>query len=144
MGDNADATYAYFAGVDAERITDLNTALRDDSVAATILTPSVLADATDNCTQDLTIDRDDCTPDFSNGWFVRMIEGRGEKVLSAALTAANRVYFTSYLPPRSNDASSCGPSEGGGLYYAMTLKKATAVFNFESTDCPATGVAGTW
>lgn len=120
----------------------IGTYTRDDSVAATILTPSTLADVTDNCTQDLSIDRADCTPDFANGWFIRMIEGRGEKVLAAALTAANRVYFTSYLPPRSNEAASCGPSEGGGLFYALGLKQATAVFNYELTDCPATGCTG--
>ena len=34
VGDNADSTYAYFAGVDAERIADFNAALRDDSVQA--------------------------------------------------------------------------------------------------------------
>jgi muramoyltetrapeptide carboxypeptidase len=34
VGENADSTHAYFAGVDAERIADFNAALRDDSVAA--------------------------------------------------------------------------------------------------------------
>ena len=115
---------------------------RDDSDSGTILTPSSLADATDNCTQDLTIDRADCTPEFNNGWLIRMLEGRGEKVLAAALTAANRIYFTSYLPPRSNEATTCGPSEGGGLFYALGLKKATAVFNYYTADCPASGCDG--
>jgi len=115
---------------------------RDDSDTGSVLTPSTLADATDNCTQDLTIDRDDCTPDFSNGWRIRLLEGSGEKVLAAALTAANRIFFTSYLPPASNEATSCGPSEGGGLFYAIGLKKATAVFNYNTTDCPALGCGG--
>jgi type IV pilus assembly protein PilY1 len=112
---------------------------RNDSDAATILTPALLADATNNCTQDLSIDRADCMPDFSNGWLIRLIEGRGEKVLAAALTAANRVFFTSYLPPNSNEAATCGPSEGSGAFYAVGLKKATAVFNYNTADCPATG-----
>jgi type IV pilus assembly protein PilY1 len=112
---------------------------RDDSDPALVLSPSTLADATDNCTQDLSIDRSLCAPDFSNGWFIRMIEGRGEKVLAAPLTAANRIFFTSYLPPRSNEATTCGPTEGGGLFYAVGLKKATAVFNYDTTDCPAGG-----
>lgn len=115
---------------------------RDDSDAGTILTPASLADATDNCTQDLTISRTDCTPDFTSGWFVRMTEGRGEKVLAGALTAANRVYFSSYLPPASNEAATCGPAEGSGLFYAVGLKQGTAVFNYNTADCPSTGCGG--
>jgi muramoyltetrapeptide carboxypeptidase len=34
VGENADSTYAYFAGVDGERIADFNSALRDDSIQA--------------------------------------------------------------------------------------------------------------
>jgi type IV pilus assembly protein PilY1 len=106
---------------------------RDDSDPATILTPASLADATDNCTQDASVGS--CTPDFASGWFIRLLQGRGEKILSAALTAANRIYVSSYLPPRSNDAATCGPSEGSGLFYAVGLKRATAVFNFNTADC---------
>jgi type IV pilus assembly protein PilY1 len=120
----------------------LATYSRDDSVSGEVLTPASLADVTDNCTQDLTILRSSCTPNFQSGWFVRMIEGRGEKVLASALTAANRVYFSSYLPPRSNEAATCGPSEGGGLFYAVGLKQGTAVFNYSLADCPASGCGG--
>ena len=35
-------------------------------------------------------------------------------LLASPLTAANRIYFTTYLPPRSNDSLTCGPSECGG------------------------------
>jgi type IV pilus assembly protein PilY1 len=115
---------------------------RDDSVAGSVLTPSSLADATDNCTQDLSIDRSLCTPNFASGWRLRLREGNGEKVLAGALTAANRVYFTSYLPPRSNEATTCGPSEGGGLFYALTLKKALAVFNYNIADCTSSWCSG--
>lgn len=34
VGENAARTHAYFAGADAERLADLNTALRDDSIQA--------------------------------------------------------------------------------------------------------------
>jgi type IV pilus assembly protein PilY1 len=117
----------------------IGTYSRDDSDPATILTPSSLADATDNCVQDLSIARTDCQLDFSNGWFIRLQEGRGEKLLAGALTAANRVYFSTYLPPASNEATTCGPSEGTGLFYAVGLQQATAVFNYNTADCPAGG-----
>ena len=114
---------------------------RDDTVDGYVpMTPPLLADVTDNCTQDTTIAT--CTPEFSYGWQIRLTEGRGEKVLAAALTAANRIYFSSFLPPRSNEATTCGPSEGGGLFYAVGLKKGTAVFNYNTADCPATGCGG--
>jgi type IV pilus assembly protein PilY1 len=99
-----------------------------------------LADATNNCTQDLVnFARSDCVLDFYNGWFIKLLEGKGEKLLAGALTAANRIYFSTYLPPRSNEATTCGPSEGTGLFYAVGLKQGTAVFNYNSTDCPSTG-----
>lgn len=98
-----------------------------------------LADATNNCVQDASATG--CGTDFSNGWFIRLLEGKGEKLLAGALTAANRVYFSTYLPPRSNEATTCGPSEGSGLFYAVGLRQATAVFNYNNTDCPAGGCA---
>jgi type IV pilus assembly protein PilY1 len=99
-----------------------------------------LADVTANCVQDTTATG--CGTDFSNGWFIRLREGRGEKVLAGALTAANRVYFSTYLPPRSNETTTCGPSEGGGLFYAVGLRQGTAVFNYNTADCSSAGCAG--
>lgn len=103
-----------------------------DSDASQILTPASLADLTDNCLQGGS--SSGCAPDLRNGWRIRLTQGRGEKMLSSPLTAASRVYFTTYLPPRANDSVTCGPGEGGGLYYAVGLKKGTAVFNYNVSD----------
>lgn len=103
---------------------------RTDSDPA--ITPANLADLTDNCLQaGVSLG---CTPDLSSGWRIQLRQGNGEKVLAPALTAAHRIYYTTYLPPRSNEATTCGPAEGGGLFYSVGLKKGTAVFNYNTSD----------
>lgn len=115
-------------------IKDRNTAIgsASDLLSTSVLTPSSLADLTDNCLQSGVTSS--CNPDLRNGWRIQLRQGRGEKVLAAPLTAAHRIYFTSYLPPGSNEAATCGPAEGSGLFYALGLKKARAVFNFNTAD----------
>lgn len=115
-------------------IKDRNTGVgsASDADPTRIITPAMLADVTDDCLQGGASAT--CTPDLSKGWRVQLRQGRGEKMLSSPLTAANRVYFTTYLPAGSTDATTCGPSEGGGLFYAVGLKKATAVFNYNVAD----------
>ena len=130
----------------------IGTYQRNDTVGDADYTPPLtqaaasnhlaLADATNNCTQDLSMSRADCVLDFDNGWFIRLLEGKGEKLLAGALTAANRVYFSTYLPPRSNEATTCGPTEGTGLFYAVGLKQATAVFNYNTADCSSSFCGG--
>lgn len=95
-------------------------------------TPALLGDVTDNCLQSgLSLL---CNPNLYRGWRMQLKQGLGEKMLAAPLTAATRVYFTSYLPPKANDTVTCGPAEGTGLFYAVGLKKGTAVFNYNTAD----------
>lgn len=113
-----------------DRKVGINT--RSDGDPSTIVTHASLANLTDNCLQGGA--SSGCNPNLATGWKIQLNQGRGEKMLSAPLTAANRIYFTTYLPPRSNDSLTCGPGEGGGLYYGVGLKQATAVFNFNTAD----------
>jgi hypothetical protein len=112
---------------------DTGVGAASDSDPTRILTPSDLAEVSGNCLQDPS-QAASCQPDLSRGWRILLSQGKGEKVLAAPLTAANRIYFTSYLPARSNETTTCGPSEGGGLFYAVNLKDATAVFNYNTSD----------
>lgn len=89
-------------------------------------------DVTDNCLQ-----ADTCgetPPDLSNGWRLRLEEALGEKSLSAPFTIANTIFFTSYLPPGTSEAATCGPSEGGGILYGVSLADASSTLNFDTTD----------
>ncbi len=107
--------------------------LKDRSVAAGAgvdvnLEKSALADVTNTC---LTSDGA-CAVDLDEGWALRLQES-GEKSLATPVTISNTVYFTSYLPNGGVSAGSCGPSEGTGRLYAVSLKNAAARNNYDST-----------
>jgi type IV pilus assembly protein PilY1 len=57
----------------------------------------------------------------------------GEKSLSTSTTLGGTVYFSTYLPPGSSSSGSCGPSEGNGRLYAVSLKDAHGRNNYDTT-----------
>jgi type IV pilus assembly protein PilY1 len=73
-----------------------------------------------------------CTADLTDGWKLNLT-GDGEKQLSAAVTLANTVFFTTYLPGGGAAQGACAPSEGSGRLYAVSLGSATARNNYDST-----------
>ncbi len=87
---------------------------------------------TDNCLQGGTCGEN--PPDLANGWRLGLQEGTGEKSLAVPFTISNTVFFTTYLPPGTAEAATCGPSEGSGLLYGVSLADATSVLNFDTTD----------
>ena len=109
-------------------IKDRRTAV-GSAAGITPLTPTQLTDVTSDCLQ-----TSGCTPDLGAGWRVRLTATPGEKILSSALTAANRVYFTSYLPPDMHNTTSCTSSEGSGLFYTVSQADGTASFNYNTAD----------
>jgi len=75
----------------------------------------------------------ECTADLTNGWALQL-EAKGEKALSTPTTVNNTVYFTTYLPPGSSDVTeTCGPSEGSGRLYAVSLFEGAAKRNYDTT-----------
>ncbi len=103
-----------------------------------------LADLTDNCLDD--DDFTDCTDGdaeskLATGWRVKLencAAGNtgtcGEKSLASPLTIHGTIFFTTYLPPDADNLNSCQPSEGTGLFYAMSLHETTPVINFDLTN----------
>jgi type IV pilus assembly protein PilY1 len=93
-----------------------------------------LADLSDNCFQDITLT---CTAtqtaNLQNGWRIRLEAGAGEKALARPLTFSNSIFFTSFVPPDTS-GTSCTPSEGEGMLYAVNLQDASAVINFSTVD----------
>ena len=85
-------------------------------------------DVTSNCIQ-----TSGCTVDLSDGWRLGLTNP-GEKVLATPLTITGKVFFTSYLPQSGTGATACTPSEGAGRLYAVSLKDATAVINYDTSD----------
>jgi type IV pilus assembly protein PilY1 len=96
---------------------------------ATGFVHSDFGDVTDNCLQEGTA----CNVDLSTGWRLAL-ESPGEKSLATPLTIDNTVYFTTYLPKGGDVGSSCAPSEGAGRLYAVSLKDATSVNNYDTSD----------
>jgi type IV pilus assembly protein PilY1 len=67
-------------------------------------------------------------PTTSAGWKLRLVTP-GEKSLASSLTVGNSVFFTTYIPPGAVATDVCGPAEGNGRLYAVSLKNAGPVFN---------------
>lgn len=95
-----------------------------------------VADLSDNCLQEVgaTCTADQISKLASAGWKIKMEQGDGEKILSRPLIVSGVIYFSSYLPPGSNESTLCGPDEGSGLNYAVSLHNATAVFNLDLSN----------
>ncbi|MBF0133326.1 MAG: hypothetical protein HQL75_12160 [Magnetococcales bacterium] len=93
-----------------------------DSAAMTARTHAELADLTSDCLQDASCD---APAALDVGWRIQL-ESSGEKVLSSPLTIAGVIYVTSYIPPSTVEATTCGPSEGSGVLYTVSLANATA------------------
>ena len=64
----------------------------------------------------------------SKGWRLQLATV-GEKSLASSLTVANTVYFTTYIPAGASASDVCGPVEGGGRLYAVSIKDAAPRFN---------------
>ncbi|HSW13793.1 MAG TPA: hypothetical protein VLI06_13190, partial [Solimonas sp.] len=75
-----------------------------------------------------------CDVNVDLGWKLKLQLGTGEKVLATATTFGNTVFFTSYLPPKSSAAATCGPGEGSGALYAVSLDDGAAAFDFNKSD----------
>ncbi len=140
-GDRANPLDKGYAGVIPENylymIKDRRTVSRPLQVDEVLpeYDPTNLGDVTSNCIQ-----AGDCDdepggwPDLTHGWRLQLAEASGEKSLALPFTIGGTIFFTTYLPPGEAEASTCGPSEGGGLLYAVALADARSTINFDSTD----------
>jgi len=98
------------------------------SGADTGLIHSSFGDVTDTCL----LPSGDCTADLTAGWALEL-EADGEKALSTATTLGGTVYFSTYLPPGAAEEGKCGPSEGTGRLYAVSLSNGSARNNYDTT-----------
>lgn len=97
-------------------------------------THATLADVSDNCLQGGVTSS--CDPDLRSGWKIALTQVSGEKNLAAAVTFSGSISFNTYLPSvaSSTETQTCGPVEGKGLRYVLSLKNGTAVQNFNLLD----------
>ena len=94
-----------------------------------------LTDITNRCISGATLPCEINT----EGWRLAMDNPNGEKALSAPVTIANSVFFTTYVPPppaASGLQISCGPKEGSGFLYAVNLLTGAPARDYNTTDGP--------
>ena len=77
----------------------------------------------------------DCEVDLPHGWRLAL-ESDGEKSLATALTIDGTVFFTTYLPPSSDNGVQCAPAEGTGRLYAVALEDAGPTVFEDPLDDP--------
>ena len=73
------------------------------------------------------------------GWRLQLDNGpNGEKALSAPVTIANSIFFTTYVPPPpfvlGQPVTSCGPKEGTGFLYSLKLATGASARDYNVTD----------
>jgi type IV pilus assembly protein PilY1 len=87
-----------------------------------------LADLTSNCLQDDSCGTD---PDLTNGWRISLTND-GEKALADAVTIGGHIFFTTFAPTPAT--ATCTLNEGDGRLYVVSIRDATAVMNFDTTN----------
>jgi type IV pilus assembly protein PilY1 len=118
-------------------------AVKDKNKAGT-LDEYDLIDVTDNLLQDpntsaaeKTTIQNDLTN--GNGWYIRLIDNLGEKVLAPSIVFAGIGYFTTYTPPVA-DEDPCHPfSEGIARLYALGYRTGGAGLNYDTANDPDGG-----
>jgi type IV pilus assembly protein PilY1 len=99
-------------------------------------TQGAMSDVSSDCLQTLSCS---AGQDLTNGWTIELTQAVGEKALSRPITSYGIIYFTTYLPPPlSTTTTSCAPSEGKGLVYAVNLADGTAAYNWDLTNTTTT------
>ena len=79
------------------------------------------------------LDADEATHDESLGWYFDFTSSGndGEKVLSAPITIANTVFFTTYLPDAISSVDQCSAQIGGGNAYNFGILNAGATIDWD-------------
>ncbi|MEX0731794.1 MAG: PilC/PilY family type IV pilus protein [Aquisalimonadaceae bacterium] len=96
------------------------------------LTESDLFDATDNAIGAGDTDAL-ATLQSRDGWYIRLVDNSGEKALAESVTVNNQILFTTYQPNPNTAVGVCGPSEGVGRAYALSMRDATAAVDLDGS-----------
>jgi type IV pilus assembly protein PilY1 len=140
-------TYGVYFGT-GDRAHPLNTAVTDrlyglidrGQKTSEEIDEDVLVNVTDNCLQ---ASSDTCvgstldallTDTSKYGWYIKLSDRAGEKVLADALAFNKVAYYTTYRPVATN-ANSCTPGNlGESRLYAVDYKTGEAVLNFDEDN----------
>lgn len=68
------------------------------------------------------------------GWYIKLDQNSGEKVLSPPLVFNKVAYFTTYAPRTTVVADTCQPNLGTARIYALSYKTGEAVVNYDTSN----------
>jgi type IV pilus assembly protein PilY1 len=70
-----------------------------------------------------------------SGWYIKLNETSGEKVLARALIIRGTAIVTTYAPDNSiSSTNTCGPNAGTGTVYYLNLADATPTHDLDESD----------
>ncbi len=110
-----------------------------DKGTGTTLNESYLIDVTDDLLQDpYASDTDKATlgNELENGygWYIRLVDNPGEKVLAPPLTLFGTAYVTTHTPAQLPLAYPCSAQYGTARLYALNYETAEATLNLDTAN----------
>ncbi|MCC6544612.1 MAG: VWA domain-containing protein [Nitrospirae bacterium] len=120
-------------------VVDRLYAIKDAGNITTPLTESNLYNATENLLQETSTSASEIASILSSlstskGWYIKLDQHNGEKVLAPATVFAKVAYFTSFSPDPGENLNPCLPNRGTARVYAVNYLTAEAVFNYDTTN----------
>lgn len=120
-------------------VVDRLYAIKDNNNITTPLTELDLVDVTENLLQasgtiQSEIDSILASLASGSGWYVKLDQTAGEKVMAPASVFAGVVYYTTFSPDADVQLDPCLPNRGTARVYAVNYLTAEAVFNYDTTN----------
>jgi type IV pilus assembly protein PilY1 len=120
-----------------ETVIDRIYAVKDRDTGVT-LDENSLENVTDDLLQDSSYagDKDALRTQIlnGNGWYIRLVDNLGEKVLSPPIVFDRTAYFTTFTPTLSGGGDPCVLEEGTARLYALGYRTGEAVLNFDTSS----------
>ena len=122
-----------------EDVVDRLYAVKDNNNISTPLTESNLVNVTEDLLQSSSTTESEINDILSElasnkGWYIKLDEEAGEKVLSPASVFAKVAYYTTYSPTGDISLDACQANRGTARVYAVDYLTGEAVFNFDTTN----------
>ncbi len=134
----------YFGTGDRESPRDTSVvdrlyAVKDASNITTPLTESNLTNVTENLLQVSTTTAGEIASILSDlstskGWYIKLDQYSGEKVLAPASVFAKVAYYTTFTPNSGSELDPCVPNRGTARVFAVNYLTGEAVFNYDTSN----------
>lgn len=122
-----------------EDVVDRLYAVKDNNNISTPLTESNLVNITEDLLQSSSTTESGINDILSaltsnKGWYIKLDEELGEKVLAPASVFSKVAYYTTYSPTGDSSLEACQANRGTARVYAVNYLTGEAVFNFDTTN----------